>query len=83
MSSFIINVPEMFSFTRMIVSVSAALALVSVDSVLAAPTNLEARASAVPSPAFVIYTDKFVSADVLPPVDKVKVRTVHLLYSHF
>ncbi|KAM5534681.1 hypothetical protein V8D89_011693 [Ganoderma adspersum] len=62
----------MFSFTRMIVSVSAALALVSVDSVLAAPTNLEARAAAVPSPAFVIYTDKFVSADVLPPVDKVK-----------
>ena len=71
----------MFPFTRMIVSVSAALALVSVDSVLAAPTNLEARASAVPSPAFVIYTDKFVSADVLPPVDKVTASTVFMLDS--
>ncbi|KAI0629142.1 glycoside hydrolase [Trametes polyzona] len=55
----------------MISSVSAALALASVSSVYAAPLNtnaspLVARATA-PSPAFVIYTDKFVSADVLPP----------------
>ncbi|RDX48223.1 glycoside hydrolase [Lentinus brumalis] len=55
----------------MISSVSAALALASVSSVLAAPvlnnvSPLVSRATA-PSPAFVIYTDKFVSADVLPP----------------
>ncbi|TBU36066.1 glycoside hydrolase [Dichomitus squalens] len=50
----------------MISSVSVALALASVSSVLAAPAPLVAR-SAAPSPAFVIYTDKFVSADVLPP----------------
>ncbi|KAH9856027.1 glycoside hydrolase [Lenzites betulinus] len=60
----------MFSFTRMIASVSAALALASVSSVLAVPINnaspLVSRAT-VPSSAFVVYTDKFVSADVLPP----------------
>ncbi|KAI0657986.1 glycoside hydrolase [Cubamyces menziesii] len=62
----------MFSFTRMIFSVSAALALASLNSVLAMPVAsnsagpLVTRATA-PSPAFVIYTDKFVSADVLPP----------------
>ncbi|KAI8974525.1 glycoside hydrolase [Trametes punicea] len=55
----------------MISSVFAALALASVSSVLAVPVNngassLVSRATA-PSPAFVIYTDKFVSADVLPP----------------
>ncbi|KAI0334540.1 chitinase [Cubamyces sp. BRFM 1775] len=55
-------------------SVLAALALASVSSVLAAPvsegTKLTSRAT-VPSPAFVIYTDGFVSADVLPPVDQI------------
>ncbi|KAI0794033.1 glycoside hydrolase [Fomes fomentarius] len=61
----------MFSFTRMISSVSAALAVASVSSVLAAPiqsnvtTSLVSRAT-IPSPAFVIYSDKFVSG-VLPP----------------
>ncbi|KAI0820329.1 glycoside hydrolase [Trametes gibbosa] len=55
----------------MISSVSAALALASVSSVLAVPvannvSPLVSRATA-PSPAFVIYTDKFVSSDVLPP----------------
>ncbi len=67
----------MFSFTRMISSVSAALALASVSSVLAVPINtnvtpLVARATA-PSPAFVVYTDKFVSADVLPPAAQLAV----------
>ncbi|TFK85135.1 glycoside hydrolase family 18 protein [Polyporus arcularius HHB13444] len=62
----------MFSFSRMITSVSAALALASVSSVLAVPiakqtAPLVSRAT-IPSPAFVIYTDRFVSADVLPPV---------------
>ncbi|KAI0827878.1 chitinase [Trametes gibbosa] len=61
----------MSSFTRMIASVSAALALASVSSVLAIPINnnaspLVSRATA-PSPAFVVYTDKFISADILPP----------------
>ena len=67
----------MFSFTRMITSVSAALALASVSSVLAAPvhssgTSLVSRAT-IPSPAFVIYSDKFVSADVLPPAAQLAV----------
>ncbi|KAI0766598.1 glycoside hydrolase [Trametes elegans] len=61
----------MFSFTRMISSVSAALALASVSSVFAVPLSTNASPlvsrAAAPSPAFVIYTDKFVSADVLPP----------------
>ncbi|CDO76422.1 Glycoside Hydrolase Family 18 protein [Trametes cinnabarina] len=62
----------MFSSTRMIFSVSAALALASLSSVFAVPvantgvSSLVSRATA-PSPAFVVYTDKFVSADVLPP----------------
>ena len=60
----------MFSFSRMITSVSAALALASVSSVLAVPVpegaSLAARASAIPSPAFVVYTDAFVGASVLP-----------------
>ena len=63
----------MFSFARMISSVSAALALASVSSVLAAPAPLVAR-SAAPSPAFVIYTDRFVSGDVLPPATELAVR---------
>ena len=67
----------MFSFNRMITSVTAALALASVSNVLAAPihsnvTSLVSRAT-IPSPAFVIYTDKFVSADVLPPVAQLAV----------
>ncbi|KAL1943054.1 hypothetical protein VTO73DRAFT_4725 [Trametes versicolor] len=65
----------MFSFTRMISSVYIALALASVTSVIAVPvatdgSHLEARAVKAPSPAFVIYTDKFVSADVLPPASQ-------------
>lgn len=70
----------MFSFSRMITSVSAALALASVSSVLAVPVPnqaapLASRAVSIPSPAFVVYTDRFVSADVLPPVNQVKVST--------
>ena len=65
----------MFSPSRMITSVSVALALASVSSVLAAPAPLVAR-SAAPSPAFVIYTDKFVSADVLPPATQLAVSSV-------
>ncbi|TBU23822.1 chitinase [Dichomitus squalens] len=66
----------MFSFSRMITSVSAALALASVSSVLAVPVPnqagpLASRAVSIPSPAFVVYTDRFVSADVLPPVDQI------------
>ncbi|KAI0759992.1 chitinase [Trametes elegans] len=60
----------MFS-TRMISSVSAALALASVSSVFAVPFHSNASPlvsrSTAPSPAFVVYTDKFVSAEVLPP----------------
>ncbi|KAI0757532.1 chitinase [Daedaleopsis nitida] len=55
----------------MITSVSAALALASVTSVVAVPikqTAPVARAVSIPSPAFVIYTDRFVAADILPPV---------------
>lgn len=68
----------MFSFTRMISSVYIALALASVTSVIAVPvandgSHLEARAVKAPSPAFVIYTDKFVSADVLPPASQLAV----------
>ncbi|KAH9924654.1 chitinase [Epithele typhae] len=53
----------MVSFSRMISSVSVALALVSVSSVLAAPvpevSSLSTRDITVPSPAFVIYSDLF------------------------
>ena len=70
----------MFSFSRMITSVSAALALASVSSVLAVPVPnqvapLASRAVSIPSPAFVVYSDRFVSADVLPPVDQIAVRS--------
>lgn len=69
----------MFSFTRMISSVSAALALASVSSVLAVPINnnvtpLVSRATA-PTPAFVVYSDRFISGDVLPTADQVVVST--------
>lgn len=62
----------MFSFSRMITSASVALAMASVSSVIAVPISkqaspLVARAT-IPTPAFVVYTDRFVSADVLPPV---------------
>ena len=74
---FTFNVLEMFSFTRMVSSVSAALALASVSSVFAVPLNTNASPlvsrSAAPSPAFVIYTDKFVSADVLPAATQLAV----------
>ncbi|PIL32398.1 hypothetical protein GSI_05644 [Ganoderma sinense ZZ0214-1] len=53
----------MFSFARMITSVTAALALASINSVLAAPTPdvspLAARG--VPSSRFVIYSDNWVT----------------------
>ena len=69
----------MFSFTRMIVSVSVALALTSTTGVLAVPVpedvTLVARASAVPSPAFVVYTDAFVEG-VLPPASKLAVSSL-------
>ena len=75
----------MFSFSRMITSVSAALALASVSSVLAVPVPNEAaplvsRAVSIPSPAFVVYTDRFVSADVLPAVDQIQVSTRYYLH---
>ena len=75
-----LHVLEMFSFTRMISSVSAALALASVSSVLAVPiqtdvSSLSARATA-PTSAFVVYTDKFVSADVLPAATDLAVSTL-------
>ena len=72
----------MFSFSRMITSVSAALALASVSSVLAVPIAKQAAPlvsrATIPSPAFVIYTDRFVSADILPPVDQISVRSPSL-----
>ena len=74
------HVLAMFSFSRMITSVSAALALASVSSVLAVPIStkaapLVARAT-IPSPAFVVYTDRFVSAEVLPPASELAVRFI-------
>ena len=73
----------MFSFSRMITSVSAALALASVSSVLAVPVpeaaSLVSRATSIPSPAFVVYTDKFVSADVLPPVSQLAVSGLFVI----
>ncbi|KAH9932818.1 chitinase [Epithele typhae] len=65
----------MFSFSHLITSVSAALALASVSSVLAAPlpeVTLSRRAVSVPSPAFVVYTDKFIDANVLPAATDVQ-----------
>ncbi len=86
---FLRHVLEMFSFTRMISSVSAALVVASVSSVLAAPiqsnvtTSLVSRAT-IPSPAFVIYSDKFVSG-VLPPATQLAVSPILLVLSgiHF
>ena len=73
----------MFSFSRLITSVSAALALASVSSVLAVPVpeaaSLVSRATSIPSPAFVVYTDKFVDASVLPPANQLAVRMLVLL----
>ena len=69
----------MFSFTRMISSVSAALALASVSSVLAVPvpeaTALVSRgATSIPSPAFVVYVDRTIDAiNVLPPAGQLAV----------
>ena len=55
----------------------AALALASLSSVFAVPVPHVApvakRAVSIPSPAFVVYSDRFISADVLPPVDQVQV----------
>ncbi|KAI0629140.1 glycoside hydrolase [Trametes polyzona] len=65
----------MFTFTRLIASVSVALAVSSVMTVVAVPIDtdvspLVARGTKAPSPAFVIYTDRFVSNDVLPPASE-------------
>ena len=69
----------MFSYSRMITSVSAALALASVSSVLAVPVPeaapLVSRATSIPSPAFVVYTDRFVDANVLPAATDLAVST--------
>ena len=68
----------MFSTYRMISSVSAALALASVTSILAVPASeaasLVSRATSIPSPAFVVYTDKSGDANVLPPATQLAVR---------
>lgn len=63
----------------MITSASVALAMASVSSVIAVPISkqaspLVARAT-IPTPAFVVYTDRFVSADVLPPVAELAVSS--------
>ena len=67
----------MFSFPRMISSVSAALALASVSSVLAVPVpeaaSLMSRATSIPSPAFVVYTDRFIDSNILPPATSLAV----------
>ena len=74
---FILHVLAMFSLPRMISSVSVALVLVSVSSVFAVPVPeaapLTSRANAIPSPAFVVYTDRFVDANVLPPATSLAV----------
>ena len=68
----------MFS-SRMITSVSAALALASLSSVMAVPVPgpapLASRAVSIPSPAFVTYSDKFVDQNVLPPASELAVST--------
>ena len=70
----------MFS-SRMIASVSAALALASLSSVMAvpvpgpAPLASSSRAVSIPSPAFVTYSDKFVDQNVLPPASELAVST--------
>ena len=76
----IINVLEMFSFARMITSVSAALALASINSVLAAPTPdvspLAARG--VPASRFVIYSDNWVTG-ALPAASALAVSALFAL----
>ena len=65
------------SFSRMISSVAAALALASMNNVLAVPVpeaaSLVSRAVSIPSPAFVVYTDRFVDANVLPAATQLAV----------
>ena len=69
----------MFSSSRMISSVAAALALASMNNVLAVPVpeaaSLVSRAVSIPSPAFVVYTDAFVEG-VLPPASKLAVSSL-------
>ena len=70
----------MFSFPRMISSVSAALALASVSSVLAVPVpeaaSLMSRATSIPSPAFVVYTVRFIDSNILPPATSLAVSSL-------
>ena len=72
----------MFSFTRMISSVSAALALASVSSVVvAAPAPADGDVSALsaravaPSSRFVIYSDNWVTG-ALPAASTLAVSTL-------
>ena len=69
----------MFSSTRMITAVFAALALASTGFAAPAPadgdvSNLSARAVA-PTSRFVIYSDNWVTG-VLPPASQLKVSSV-------
>ena len=73
------NVPEMFSSTRMITAVFAALALASTTYAAPAPadgevSNLSARAVA-PTSRFVIYSDNWVTG-ALPAASTLKVRVM-------
>ena len=73
------NVPEMFSSTRMITAVFAALALASTGFAAPAPadgdvSSLSARAVA-PTSRFVIYSDNWVTG-VLPPATQLKVSVI-------
>ena len=72
----------MFSSTRMITAVFAALALASSGYAAPAPadgdvSNLSARAVA-PSSRFVIYSDNWVTG-VLPPASQLKVISIYTL----
>ena len=72
----------MFSSTRMITAVFAALALASTGYAAPAPadgdvSSLSARAVA-PTSRFVIYSDNFVSG-VLPPATQLKVSDPFIL----
>ena len=76
----------MFSFTRMITSVSAALVLVSINSVLAAPAPLDGNISALssrdvaPASRFVIYSDNWVTG-ALPAASALDVSAICMLTS--
>ena len=71
----------MFSSTRMITFASAALALASINGVLAAPAPLDGDISAIssrevaPASRFVIYSDNWVTGG-LPAASALDVSTV-------